>query len=122
MATINEENPFAASIPGNGRRRGAADVMGGDEGDDDYPQLASLVAYGRELPAKLEAQVKARPGAVILAASGGAFLLGAILGSKVGRIATTLAVGYGIHQLIESDLGREIGRFLKANVGEDVEP
>lgn len=88
---------------------------------DDMPSsIKSMVEYGRDLPAKLEQQMKTRPNVVLAGIGGASFVLGAFFGTKLGRIAMVAAVGYGINRLIAGDVGREVGKYLKTTLEKEL--
>jgi hypothetical protein len=64
----------------------------------------------RGLPRTFKTQMTNHPGAVVAGVAASAFLLGALLGSKVGRMMATAAVGYMLDRLVDGPVGRQLGR------------
>ena len=75
--------------------------------------LGELLRGCSEIPAKLRAQVEANPVAVVGSVAAGGFVLGALFGSRLGRIMVTAAVGYGVNRFLEGPAGRELGELVK---------
>src|SRR5271154_451856 len=50
-----------------------------------------VVRAGRELPRRIEAELKSNPVGMMAAVGAGSFVLGALLGSKLGRLALAAA-------------------------------
>ena len=90
------------------------------EGDDDAASSAGRVSesihagavrvrsLGRNLPDQLETALKNEPAAVLAGVAAGGFILGALFGSKLGRIALTAALPYAIKEALEGTLGQKL--------------
>ena len=65
----------------------------------------------RGIPRAAQAGLKTNPVAVIAGISASAFVLGALCGSKVGRVLVTTLAGYGLRQFMEGPMARELGRY-----------
>jgi hypothetical protein len=85
----------SARVPSNGRR------------------LANILRRGWDLPRNLQAQVKANPAATLAGVAGASFVLGALLGSKLGRLAIAAAIPFGIQRLLNEGALKEIGRSAR---------
>jgi hypothetical protein len=78
--------------------------------------LDRIVLAGRELPRRFEAQLKNNPAAVIAAVGAGAFLLGGLLVSKLGRLALAAAIPYAVESAFQGVLGEKIGDYARGLV------
>jgi hypothetical protein len=67
----------------------------------------------RELPRRIEAQVKSNPAALMAAIGVGSFVLGALLGSRLGRVALAAAIPYAIGRVFEGVLGQKIADYAR---------
>ncbi len=67
--------------------------------------------FVRGFPRAAQTGLKTNPVAVIAGISAGAFVLGALCGSKVGRVLVTTLAGYGLRQFMEGPMARELGRY-----------
>jgi hypothetical protein len=74
-------------------------------------QLGDLWPFARKLPQMLQARMKSHPAAVVAGVGATAFVLGALCGSKVGRLVVTTLADYGLRRLLEGPLAREVTRF-----------
>ena len=88
------------------------------EHDNDEPRAASggknagdVWRFVRKLPRAAQAQMKTNPAAVVAGVGATAFVLGALCGSKVGRVLVTTLAGYGLRRLIEGPVAREVARY-----------
>jgi hypothetical protein len=63
------------------------------------------------LPGTLQSGMKTNPTAVLAGVGATTFVLGALCGSRVGRLLTTTLVGYGVRRLIEGPVAREVARY-----------
>ena len=85
----------------NGSRRARSPV---EELGDLWPSV-------RKLPRVFQARMKSHPATVVAGVGATAFVLGALCGSRVGRLVMTTLADYGLRQLIEGPLAREVTRF-----------
>ena len=71
------------------------------------------------LPARLTQQVKTNPGAALATVAAASFFAGALFGARIGRLAMTAALGYGIKTMVDRGVLADVGRVLqKALVGQ----
>jgi hypothetical protein len=75
--------------------------------------LGELLRGCREVPAKLRAGLETNPVAVVGSIAAGGFVLGALFGSRLGRVVVTAAVGFGVNRFLEGPAGRELGELMK---------
>jgi hypothetical protein len=68
-------------------------------------RLAKIKRAGLGVTEGIGAYVKEQPVAAVGIALGAGFVLGSILGNRLGRVALTAAVGYAAQELIEGVLG-----------------
>jgi hypothetical protein len=99
---------------------GAAASNGADEREQvpeasstesDVPPLHNMLHFVRALPGAFQGALNTHPMAVVAGVGAGGFVLGALCGSRVGRMLVTTAVGYGLNRLVVGAVGREIGHF-----------
>jgi hypothetical protein len=76
-------------------------------------RLANVLHFGRDLPRNLQAQLKANPAAVLASVAGASFVLGALLSSKLCRLALAAAVPFGIQRLLNDGALNELGRVAR---------
>jgi hypothetical protein len=67
--------------------------------------------FVRGIPRAAQTGLKTNPVAVIAGVGATAFVLGALCGSKVGRVLVTTLAGYGLRQFMEGPMARELGRY-----------
>jgi ElaB/YqjD/DUF883 family membrane-anchored ribosome-binding protein len=78
-----------------------------------------LREVGQNLSAQLEEQVHKRPYVVVGAAAGVGFVLGSLLGSRLGQVLLAAGVGYVLKNVVGGDLGVEsIEQNLEKLTGE----
>jgi hypothetical protein len=80
-------------------------------------RLSQLIAFGRNLPNQIQAQYKTNPTLAVATIGGVAFALGALVGSKLGRLALAAAVPYAIKRVFEGDVGEDFGQFARELFG-----
>lgn len=76
-------------------------------------KLDRIIHLGRELPRRIEAQLARNPAGVIAAVGAGSFVLGALLGSKLGRLALAAAIPYAVERVFEGVLGEKLGEYAR---------
>jgi hypothetical protein len=76
--------------------------------------LGELARGCKDLPAKLRERLEANPLAVVGSIAAGGFVLGALFGSRLGRVLVTATVGYGVKRFLEGPAGRELGGYVKS--------
>jgi hypothetical protein len=95
-----------------GRAKLGVDEPGGDE-------MARLRAVGRNLATQLAEQIEKRPYVAIGAAAGVGFVLGSLVGSRLGQMLLAAAIGYGVKNVVQGELGVEqIEERLESLTGE----
>jgi hypothetical protein len=67
----------------------------------------------RALPRRIEAQMKSNPATLMAAVGVGSFVLGALLGSRLGRVALGAAIPYAIGRIFEGALGQKIADYAR---------
>jgi len=67
----------------------------------------------RELPKRIGAQVKSHPATVLAGVGVGSFVLGALLGSRLGRVALAAAIPYAVGRVFEGVLGQKIADYAR---------
>jgi hypothetical protein len=77
----------------------------------DAPPLHKVWRFARAVPGVFQGALKTHPMAVVAGVGAGGFVLGALCGSRVGRMLVTTAVGYGLNRLVVGAVGREIGHL-----------
>jgi len=120
MATIDREhkpfsNPFAES---SGSHRRSPSGKRTKKVRTAKKRLGTLVRVGRTLPRMLELEYKAHPGVVLVATSAASFGLGALFGSKLGRLAVAASIPYAIRRIFESEIGEELGQIAREFIHE----
>ena len=106
MATMRKD-PYAdpAQHTGSHRPQDAA-------AEGHVPVQAALRKIGR-LPARLTQQVKTNPGAALATVAAASFFAGALFGTRLGRLAMTAALGYGIKTMVDRGVLADVGRVLQ---------
>jgi hypothetical protein len=65
----------------------------------------------QQLPKTVQLALKERPATVLAAVAAGSFTLGALAGSRLGRIAVMAALPVLVKRLVEGDVGRDLAAF-----------
>lgn len=81
-------------------------------------KLGKLVHVGRLLPRTLELECKAHPGPVLISVGAASFALGAVFGSKLGRLAVAAALPFAIRKILEGEIGEELGQMARDFISE----
>jgi hypothetical protein len=76
-------------------------------------EFSEFVRLGRALPRKVRKEMSIRPEVVLVAVGGGAFLAGAILGSRLGRALLSAAIPIGLERLVTAELGPRLLSYAK---------
>ena len=71
--------------------------------------------FVRKLPGAAQAQMKTNPAAVVAGVGATAFVLGALCGSRVGRVLVTTLAGYGLRRLIEGPVASDAMKHAGAS-------
>jgi hypothetical protein len=66
---------------------------------------SEVLRLGRDLPRTIRRELDVRPGVVLAAVAGGSFVVGAVLGSRIGRIALAALLPVGVQYLLRTQLG-----------------
>jgi hypothetical protein len=93
----------------NGARH--ADETDEPRAGSDRKDLGDAWRFFRGLPHVAQARMKTNPVAVVAGVGATAFVLGALCGSKVGRVLVTSLAGYGLRRFIEGPVAREFARY-----------
>lgn len=75
--------------------------------------LESLLRLGRDMPRRLDAQMKSHPTTVLAVVGGVSFGLGALLGSRLGRLALAAAIPLVVKRLLEGELGQGLAGYAE---------
>src|SRR5580658_1333589 len=67
--------------------------------------IKQVVKLARGLPRRLRRDMETHPEAVLATVGGASFLVGAIFGSRLGRVVLASAIPLGLQYLIESEVG-----------------
>jgi hypothetical protein len=94
-----EKGNANASANGNGKEPDAESIR--------FDQALRVV---RAIPEQLTVQVKNNPGTTLAAVGAVSFVAGAIFGSRIGRVAVTAAIGWGIKTMIDRGILEQIGK------------
>jgi hypothetical protein len=99
MATTHShQNGARISRPRAGRRAGLEHLMGAS----------------RRLPRQVQTAMKAHPAATLAAVAAGSFVLGALVGSPLGRLALAAAVPVLVRHAIDGDLRERLAALAKS--------
>jgi hypothetical protein len=90
--------------------KSAKHANGASHGHD---HLGDSWRFMQGLPRTAQATMKANPVAVVAGVGATAFVLGALFGSKVGRVLLTTLAGYGLRRLMEGPVAEEVARYAK---------
>jgi hypothetical protein len=85
------------------RARGAAQELHGTH----------VFARLTRLPHDARSAMKDHPGTTLAAVAAGSFVLGALAGSTVGRLVLTAAAPFVVKRLLEGELGRDLGDYVR---------
>jgi hypothetical protein len=72
-----------------------------------------VVGFVRELPKTLGVQLRAHPPQTALAIGAVSFALGAVLGSRLGRLMLAVAVPLALKSAFEGEAARELGKYAR---------
>jgi hypothetical protein len=82
-------------------------------------KLDQLISLGRELPQRLQEQLRSNPMGTIATVGAGAFVMGALLGSRIGRLAIAAAIPHVVERVFQGAVGDKIRSFAE-EVAENV--
>ena len=69
------------------------------------PRIDELARVARDVGGEIAAYVKKRPVAAVGVAAGAGFVVGTLVGSRIARVALTMAAGYAVQEIVEGALG-----------------
>jgi hypothetical protein len=72
-----------------------------------------VVGFIRELPKTLGVQLRAHPPQTVVAIGAVSFALGAVLGSRLGRLMLAVAVPLALKSAFEGGAARELGKYAR---------
>ena len=75
--------------------------------------LAMLKGLG-SLPRKVQAQAHENPTAALIAVGAAAFVLGGLVGSRVGRFALAASIPVVVSRVLDGTVARELARLAAA--------
>jgi hypothetical protein len=70
-----------------------------------------VLRFVRGLPRAVRVGLKEHPATIVAGVGATAFVLGALCGSRVGRVLMTTLAGYGVRRFIEGPVVREVARY-----------
>jgi hypothetical protein len=124
MATIDKNGRAGSAAPQNGHstRRPAPSAYPGSRrpraAASDATRFTQLRRAALGVPHRIEAQLKSEPVVTLAAVGAGCFVLGALLGSRLGRLALVTALPYAIERVFEGALGERIAEYAHGLVDE----
>lgn len=129
--TANHSQRNGVSEPKTGHHNGSRSRVGASNGgprrvrsgkESERNILQAVIRFGRDLPGRMNAQMKSHPTAALATVGGVSFAFGALVGSRFGRLALAAAIPFLVKRLFEGDLGREIGDYARGLADEAVAP
>jgi hypothetical protein len=82
-------------------------------------KLEQVINLARDLPHTLQTELRSNPMRVIATVGAGAFVMGALLGSRMGRLAIAAALPHVVERVFQGALGDKI-RSLAEEVTENM--
>jgi len=76
--------------------------------------LKDLAGMSRQLPRQIRSAMKAHPTATLAAVAAGSFVIGALAGSSLGRIALAAALPILLKRALEGDLKAELSALASS--------
>jgi hypothetical protein len=95
------------SSPTKGRSR-----AGGPQGQA-HATNQSIVRFVRGLPRAIGVQMRTHPPETVAAVGAVSFALGAVVGSKLGRLMLAVAIPLAIKSAFEGEVARELGKYAQ---------
>ena len=89
----------------------------GRRNDTPQARLERLLHLGSKLPRTIEAQLKDNPMRVLASVGAAAFVLGALAGSKIGRIAIAAALPLALQRILEGAVGDKLSAYTQELAG-----
>jgi hypothetical protein len=83
----------------------------GANAEPEASTLGDVWEFVRRLPGTVQSGIRTNPVAVVAGVGATAFVVGALCGSRVGRVLMTSLAGYGLRRLIEGPVAREVARY-----------
>lgn len=77
-------------------------------------RFENLAGFTRRLPREVQSAMKTHPAATLAAVAAGSFVLGALVGSPLGRLALAAAVPVLVRRAIDGDLRQGLSAFARA--------
>jgi hypothetical protein len=74
---------------------------------------AGIVRLVRSLPKTIGVQMRAHPPETVAAVGAVSFALGAVLGSRLGRLMLAVAIPLAIKSAFEGEVARELGKYAQ---------
>jgi hypothetical protein len=97
--------PTSNGVPHGERPAEHDEVRAGPDGAE------RVLRFVRGLPRAVQLGLKEHPAAIVAGVGATAFVLGALCGSRVGRVLMTTLAGYGVRRFIEGPVVREVARY-----------
>ncbi len=76
--------------------------------------LKDLAGASRQLPRQIQAAMKTHPTATLAAVAAGSFVIGALAGSSLGRVALAAALPILLRRALEGDLKEGLSSFASS--------
>jgi hypothetical protein len=108
---VNRAEGKSTTRVANGTSSGEdAGVHEGREGGAGGREFGAAWRFVQRLPRAAQTGLRTNPAAVLAGVGASAFVLGALCGSRVGRVLMTTLAGYGARRFLEGPAGRELAR------------
>jgi hypothetical protein len=109
---VTQTDPRSAAKSANGASHGdGTEAHDEREATPDGKNLGDVWRLVQGLPRAAQAGIKTNPIAVVAGVGATAFVLGALCGSKVGRVLVSTLAGYGLRRFIEGPVARGVARY-----------
>jgi hypothetical protein len=72
-----------------------------------------IVKMGRGLGRRVQRDMETHPEALLIAVGGASFVVGAILGSRLGRLLLSAAIPLVLHHLVEGEVGPRLRGYVQ---------
>jgi hypothetical protein len=93
-------------------RRSSRDRPGGSRSQASTSR-AGVARLVRSLPRTIAVQMRAHPPETVAAVGAVSFVLGAILGSRLGRLMLAVGIPLAIKSALEGEVARELGKYAQ---------
>ena len=104
MATMRHE-PYKSPMNDHADNADAASSAGRE-------RIDTALRIARRIPRQLGQEVKTRPAVALAVVGGVSFVAGMFFGSKMGRMAMTAALVYGVKRLVDQGVAADLGRYI----------